>query len=398
MPAIRTLRLDPHALPGGLALFRPHPLLGSAHAQSAWATLFPRLSDPAFEATGRFVAIPLPDGDALTGVLHLQGQAASGPRSLEPVPGPADPPPVTAPTLVLLHGLEGSHESHYVVGLAHKAHAKGYHVLRLNYRGCAGPPRLARRAYHGLALGDVDAALRWLTEAGHGPLLLAGISMGAHFVVNLLAAYGGAHPPGPEGPQHRPAPGPAPHVLAAVAIGPPLDFVAGAKALAAYENLGYNLYFIRSLHAKLKAQAAAFPADEEVVALAEAGQACYRLGTFDEAVTAKAAGMPSAQAYYEAASGGPRLGAIQVPTLLVHAMDDPIIPWKAWSAFWPAMEANPKLHAIVTPHGGHVGFMEFPRPGHDGFWGEDLALAWLHEQVEAARAQGALHPVVGAAP
>lgn len=393
MPPIRTIRLNPNALPGGLALFRPHPLLNSAHAQSAWATLFPRLSDPRFEATGAFVAIPLPDGDALTGMLHLQGCQVPAHQPKHPHPGPAPKPIKQAPTLVLLHGLEGSHESHYVVGMAHKAWAKGWNVLRLNYRGCAGPADLAREVYHGLALGDIDAALRWLEESGHGPLLLAGISMGAHLSLSLLAAYGGHLPNSPPSSQNHPAPGPHPKVLACVAIGPPLDFVAGSGALNAYENLGYNLYFMRSLHAKLKAQMLAFPADAKVVARAEAGLGAWRLSGFDAAVTAPAAGLGSAQEYYEAAGAGPRLAAIQTPTLLIHAVDDPIIPWKAWEAFWPAMEANECLHAIVTPKGGHVGFMEFPRPGHDGFWGEDLALAWLGDRVFEASGGVAQGPV-----
>lgn len=395
MPPIRTLRLDPHALPGGLALFRPHPLLHSAHTQSAWATFFPRLSDPAFEATGAFVAIPLPDGDALTGMLHLQGCQVPAPHPKHPRPAPAPPPLKPAPTLVLLHGLEGSHESHYVIGMAHKAWARGWNVLRLNQRGCAGPADLARQLYHGLALGDMDAALRWLHAAGHGPLLLAGISMGAHLSLNLLAAYGGALPPCPATSQNHPRAEPPPPVLASVAIGPPLDFVACAQALTRYENLGYNLFFMNSLHAKLKAHMAAFPADPKVVERAEAGLKAWRIGAFDEAVTAPAAGLPSAQAYYEAAGSGQRLAAIQVPSLLIHAMDDPIIPWTSWSAFWPALEANPNLHAIATPNGGHVGFMEFPRPGHDGFWAEDLACAWLADRLKEAEAQGATHPVIG---
>jgi predicted alpha/beta-fold hydrolase len=335
--------------------FRPHPLLGSRHVQTSWSTIFPRrlASAAGWREAGRPWRLALPDGDVMTGRLHLH----------------PDDPGRTRPTVLLLHGLEGDAEAHYMRGVSAKAHALGWHSLRLNFRGCGDGAGLARRIYHGLTIEDVDAVLRALATEVAGPIALVGVSLGANKLLRLVATYGASPPPA---------------LGAAVAVSPPIDFILANEALGKGLNRMYDQYFLRKLRRKMPVIAKLHPDDPAVAARAQAARRARRLAEFDAAFTAPMGGFRDALEYYTRAGAGPVLGEIRVPTLIVAAEDDPFIPFAMFRAAEETIRANPWITTLYTPHGGHVGFMESPRtprpePWMDEFWSENASLLYLRE-------------------
>jgi predicted alpha/beta-fold hydrolase len=337
--------------------FRPHPFLGNQHVQTIWGTLFPRtVADRGWEAAAQAKVFELPDGDRLHAILHVH---------------PDDPTRAARPTLVLLHGLEGSQDSHYVRGMSLKAYKQGFHSLRLSYRGCAGPITDARRLYNGHLIEDIDHVLRALAAEAPGPLVPVGVSLGANKLLRLLSTYGDRPPTALAG---------------AVAISPPIDFLQTDQAFKQGFNKVYDKFFLHRLHAKHRARKRAFAADAAIVAQAELGLTASWLGVYDELVTAPEGGFQDAREYYVRSSTGDGLAGIRVPTLILHAEDDPIIPMDMWHSRADLIAANPALTVHYTAKGGHVGFMELehlpqPEPWMDAFWAENQAVAyvrWLH--------------------
>lgn len=347
-----------------LAGFVPPPFtadarLGNNHVQTIWGTLFPRkfAKDRAWAAAGQPWRLTLPDGDVLTGRLHLH----------------PDDPGRTRPTVLLLHGLEGDADAHYMQGVSRKAFSFGWHSLRLNFRGCGEGAGLAKRPYHGLAIADVDLALRDLLAAGTGPITAMGVSLGANKLLKLVASYG-------ENPPER--------LAAAVAISPPIDYILANEALGRGLNLGYDKFFLARLRKKMPVIAGLHPGDTAVAAHAEAGRRAKRLRDFDAVFTAPMGGFTDAFAYYQQAGAGPDLGKLRVPTLIVAAEDDPFIPFSMFRVAAPAIAANPCITPLYTKQGGHVGFMAgsgpVAEPWMDRFWFEDAALLFMR----SALAQG----------
>lgn len=337
--------------------FRPHPLLANAHAQTCFATCFPRdfAGAKAWRAAGVERHFTLSDGDRLRAVVHLQAGAEH------------------RPLLVLLHGLEGSSEAHYLQGLSAKAFALGYHSLRLNFRSCGGSEELARRLYHGGMISDVAEVLETLRAEGFSAIHLMGVSLGANLLLRLLAELGAAA---------------RPWLAGAVAISAPIDMAMTGEALGRGLNMGYNQYFLLQLRARLARSARTHADCPELAAWAAEAQRVSTLGAFDDRITAVAGGYADGADYYRRASSGDRLGAIRVPTLLVHAQDDPFVPYAMYRDREALIRENPFLHPLFPARGGHVGFMEAglhprPEPWMDGFWAENQALAfarWVDSQ------------------
>src|SRR5207244_2358937 len=89
-------------------------------------------------------------------------------------------------TVVLVHGLEGSTESQYILGTANKAWAAGMNVVRMNMRNCGGTHRLGPTLYHSGLSGDVGAVMRALiADDGLSRVAVAGFSMGGNLVLKL---------------------------------------------------------------------------------------------------------------------------------------------------------------------------------------------------------------------
>ncbi len=307
--------------------FMPVWWLPGGHAQTIWPALFGRRL-PAGHALPlwRWERWDTPDGDFVDVALSLGGQ-----------------PRADAPWLVLFHGLEGSVASHYVQAAAHVAAQRGWHLAVPHFRGCGAEINRAPRAYHSGDADEVDWMLRRLRARAAGPLYAMGVSLGG----NALARWAGLQ-----------AAGARSVVQALAVVSAPLDLVAGGMALGRGLNRHiYTRMFLRTLVPKALAKWQQFPGlfDRDAVLRAR------DLREFDDAFTAPVHGFRDALDYWRRASAMPVLGAIDVPALLLNALDDPFIPSHSLPG---PRQIGPKVALWQPPHGGHVGFAQGRWPGH----------------------------------
>jgi predicted alpha/beta-fold hydrolase len=254
------------------------------------------------------------------------------------------------PTLLLLHGLEGSSLAHYMRGIADKAWAAGWNVVRLNQRNCGNTEHLSRGLYHSGLTDDPLFVLREIIEIdGVREVAIAGYSLGGNLTLKLAGELGDATPP---------------ELKAVCAVSPTMDLAVCVEALERRANLAYQFNFVRNLKARMRRKAAAFPGTFSLDPL----RRIWTVRQFDEAYTAPHHGFRDAADYYHRASAVRVIDRIRVPALIITAGDDPFVPTGPFNA--PGVTGNPAITVTVTKHGGHCAFVEQPAPDYDGYWAE----------------------------
>lgn len=322
--------------------FRPHRLARRAHAQTVVGSLRPlrrRLLDERRHYEPRLVEVE----PGVRILLHCRWRPLRA---------------AAAPTLVLLHGLEGSTESPYVLGTGQKAFRAGFNVVAVNMRTCGGTEHLTPTLYHSGLTGDIDRVVRVLAEEdGLERVYLAGYSMSGNMVLKLAAEYGAR----------------APRALKGVAaVSPSVDLDACAREIERRANRLYLASFMRGLRGRIRRKAALHPGLYDARGI----RRVRTIREFDERFTAPHAGYRDASDYYARASSLPVIRAIRVPTLVLHAADDPIIPGHSFRD--PAIAANPDVLLVMTPSGGHVGFFaDEPGPDPDRRWAENRVVEFF---------------------
>lgn len=258
-----------------------------------------------------------------------------------------------APTVLVIHGLEGSAEAHYVMGVADKAFAAGFNVLRYNVRNCGGTIHLTPTLYHSGLTTDLHHVTRELIERDGLPeLYLVGFSMGGNQSLKFAGELGVDAPP---------------QLRGVVAISPPIDLEVCSRAIMQRENFIYELRFVLSLRRTLREKARHFPGVYDLAPL----KTIKHLWDWDEAYQHHN-GFGGALDYYRHASSLPYLPNIRVPTLIITAQDDPFIPYVSFGD--ERLRDNPSIHLVGTTHGGHVAFCGIPQPDEDRAWAENLAV------------------------
>ena len=306
------------------------PLFTGGHWQTLYAWARPR----------RFPRLPAPvaryfDVDADARVLgHCHWQDA----------------PASRPTIMVLHGLEGSSLAHYVGGIADKAWAAGWNVVRLNQRNCGNTEHLSRGLYHSGLTHDPLFVMREIIERdGIGSVVIAGYSLGGNLTLKLAGELADA----------------APAALKAVcAVSPTLDLALCVDALERRSNLVYQWNFVRRLKARMRRKAAACPGVFSLDPL----RGIWTVRAFDEAYTAPHHGFRDAADYYHRASALRVVHRIRVPALIVTAEDDPFVPTAPFRS--AEVTGNPNVTLAVTPRGGHCAYLERAADGYDGYWAE----------------------------
>lgn len=321
--------------------FRPSAWSGNPHVQTvAGRFLRPRLRPSLTRERWE-----TPDGDDLV----LDFGAEPTPRAWHPGGRP--------PLVLVLHGLEGNARRGYVLLLHRELVRLGLAAVGLNFRGCAGTPNRTARSYHSGETADVRFVLERLREREPDRMLaLAGFSLGGNVLLKLLGELGDA------------ARG---RVCAAAAVSVPYDLAAGGRALErGLMGRAYSRFFLRSLARKVERKRTLLSDRVDV----ETALASPTLRAFDDAVTAPLHGFRDADHYYRESSSAAFVARIRVPTLLVHARDDPFLPWERVPL--EAIRANPWLASAFPARGGHVGFVE-GLPWRPRFWAERTAAAFL---------------------
>lgn len=317
--------------------FRPHPLFRSGHAQTLAAYLWPRRRTMRRRARR--------DEERLFEV---------EPRARVLVRCRWRPEPRSAPTLLLVHGLEGSSESPYMLGTAEKAHRAGFNALRMNLRTCGDTLHLTQTLYHSGLSQDIRAVVEELSARdGLREIFLAGFSLGGNQSLKLAGEAGGVVPESLRG---------------VCAVSPSVDLAACADAIHLPSNWIYSQRFLRSLKRRLRAAAVRYPETFS----AGAADSVRSIREFDSLVTAPHGGFSDADDYYARSSALQFIGSIRTPTLVVQAQDDPFVPFEAFRH--PSFSSNPSVALLAPEHGGHVGFLSdeaAPSAGGDRFWAEN---------------------------
>ncbi len=274
-----------------------------------------------------------------------------------------DPDRHTRPTVILVHGLEGSSRSQYVVGNSTKLFRAGCNVIRMNMRTCGGTERLSPTLYHSGMSGDVGAVLRHFLHTEHlQAVALIGYSMGGNLVLKLAGELGEAAPPA---------------LRAVVGVSPAIDLCESADALHQPSNRFYERRFVRALLKRFRRKAFLFPRAFD----SERTEGIASIRDFDEHITALYAGFRDADDYYFRSSAARVLDRICVSTLLIHACDDPFVRITAKTR--AIIAGNPDITLLETLHGGHCAFLAQPEPanGDDGYWAEHTALRFVLEHT-----------------
>jgi predicted alpha/beta-fold hydrolase len=265
------------------------------------------------------------------------------------------------PTVLLVHGLEGSTRSQYMLGNSARAWVAGCNVIRMNMRNCGGTEDLSPTLYHSGLSGDVAIVMRTLAvEKGLHAFGLIGYSMGGNLVLKLAGELGRGVPQ---------------YLKAVVGISPVMDLAVSADALHNFSNRVYEWKFLVGLRRRFRRKAALFPA----IYSTEGLERISTLRQFDDKITARYSGFRGADDYYDRASSSHGAPQIAVPTLILHSLDDPFIrmlpPTRA------ALLANPRVRLVETAHGGHCAFLA-PAVDYDGYWAERLLLDFLLPVLE----------------
>ena len=265
-----------------------------------------------------------------------------------------------APTALLLHGLEGSSTAHYMRGLADKAFARGFNVVRLNQRNCGGTEHLSRGLYHSGLTADPRAVLTELRDRdGLARFGVAGYSLGGNLAIKLAGELGAAD---------------FPEVKAVAAVSPVIELEACMQAIERRENRIYEWNFCRNLQGRMRRKARVFPGVFDLTGLWKV----WSIRTFDDRYTAPHHGFDGASDYYHRASAMRVIHRVARPAFILSAADDPFVPPEIFRG--PAVTGNPHIQAVVTSHGGHCAFVEAAN-GYDGYWAERQVVDFLARHV-----------------
>ena len=300
--------------------FRPAWWLRGAHLQTLYPSLFRRRAHPVLQRE----RLELADGDFID--LDWCGDS-------------------NRPVVVVLHGLEGSLQSHYTGGILQALSASGYRAVLMYFRGCSGEANRLARSYHSGETGDLATVLQHIRQRHRDtPLAVIGYSLGGNVLLKWLGETGGDN-----------------DLTTAVAVSVPFDLDLAARKLERGLSRVYQRYLLQKLRrsAAVRSRQAALP-----LSAAQLG-ALKTFRQFDNAVTAPLHGFRDVDDYYSRSSSKAFLRDIITPTLIIHAEDDPFLPANAV----PTGEMlGPATTLELSAAGGHVGFIAGDRPGCPRYW------------------------------
>lgn len=310
--------------------FIPHPCFPGGHLQTLVGFYWPETL-PTYQATA--TPVDVSDGDQI--MIHddcPEDWSASDQVAL------------------LVHGLAGCHGSPYMVRIAARLRQLGTRCFRMDMRGCGAACGRATSPGHAGRFSDVIAAIHKIRQTcPHAPLVLVGFSMGGNLVLNTLAQA-----------THEPVG----NLVAGIAVAPPVDLERCCRELTQGLGRYYDIYLVRRLLNNWQATGGALP---EILPKS--------IFEFDDRITAPRSGYRSAEEYYAAASSGPRLAEITLPTKILAARDDPVVACAA-------VESAPRSSAVelfLTKSGGHLGFMSRRGTVPRGRWMDQQVVDWVLE-------------------
>jgi predicted alpha/beta-fold hydrolase len=267
--------------------------------------------------------------------------------------------PGERPLLVLFHGLEGSSRSHYALAFAAYAQQQGWDFAVPHFRGCSGEINLAPRAYHSGDFAEIDWILQRFRREHKGPMLAVGVSLGGNALLRWAQEAGQTA---------------CAVVKGIAAICSPIDLAAGGWALGrGFNRHVYTPMFLQTMKPKALRKLQQHPGLFDRKTL----EAARNLYDFDNVFTAPLHGFKTTDDYWARASAKPQLHSLRLPSLVLHARNDPFVP----ACSLPTQqEAGPHVTLWQTAQGGHVGFAQGRPPGNLRYL-PDVVGSWLHQHL-----------------
>ena len=313
--------------------FKPAWWCRNPHLQTLWPVFFRRWLRPEV----RRERLELPDGDFVDLDWSLND---------------------SGPIVIIFHGLEGSSHSHYARGMLDLLPRKGYRVVVMHFRGCSGEPNRLARAYHSGDTGDIDFLVRTLkTREPNTPLATIGYSLGGNALLKWLSELGDTAP-----------------VQCAVAVSVPFLLHESTAHMQHGFARVYQWHLLKSLKRNVlrKVQSFTLPASADEI------QKMKTFYEFDDRITGPLHGFKDAMHYYTSSSSRQYLKRIRIPTLIVHAQDDPFMHAQVIPQ---ANELSPTVTLDLHRHGGHVGFVGGRLPWRPRYWLEERIPNWLQKRM-----------------
>ena len=313
--------------------FQPAWWCRGPHAQTLWA----RLARRAPEIRFRRERLELPDGDFIDLDWSENG---------------------SGPIVIVLHGLEGSSDSPYARGIMHAIEQRGWRGVVMHFRGCSGEPNRLARSYHSGETGDLSYFVNTLRRREpQAPLATIGFSLGGNVLLKWLGKASGATP-----------------LRAAVAVSVPYVLHSAADRL----NHGFSRLYQWQLLRSLRNNVAAKRDRIKLPIKSQDLSTLKNFRDFDEHVTAPLHGFDGADHYYNVSSSRQYLRQITVPTLLLHARDDPFMTDQVIPTH---NELSESVILEVSARGGHVGFVAGDWPWRARYWLEERIPVYLEQYL-----------------
>jgi len=270
------------------------------------------------------------------------------------------------PIVLILHGLEGSSRSKYVLGLLSQLNRIHWQGIAMNFRSCSGEINRQPRFYHSGETTDLAWVVsRVMQMFPARPIYLVGFSLGGNVLLKWLGEDGEKVPAA---------------VRAAVAVSVPFNLEIAARRIDRGINRIYAAVFLKTLKEKTLQKMARYPGllDPRVI------HPIRSFAAFDDLVTAPLHGFRDGLDYWRSSSSARFLNGIRRPTLLISAEDDPFLPGE----YLPKkiVTGSKWLESDFTAHGGHVGFVQGPMPWAASYWIEQRIVQFLQKQ------EGSLQP------
>jgi len=340
---------EPSRLPDldGLPPFLPHRLIPGGHLQ----TILSLRSPPVGPLCPTLHWVTLDDGDQLA----LHDDTPADWRAGDP-------------SVMLVHGLCGCRLSPYMLRLTDHFVRRGTRVFRLEMRGCGVGKDRSHGLTHAGRAEDCLAALSRIAElTGAGPIATIGVSLGGNQL--LLAA-------GRIGSGEQAAPDWIDRWDRLVAVSPPVDLLRCSENMQRPLLRGYNRYFIKHLLSRLPEPIRQSP--DKIRRFTRPWP--KTLWELDDRITAPLSGFASAADYYTRSSSAGWVPSIRIPTLILTAQDDPLVPVDSFTSVAAAVRDHDVVRLFIAPGGGHVGF--FAR-GSERFYMDQVISHWCQRRPPA---------------
>lgn len=241
--------------------------------------------------------------------------------------------------VVIVHGIAGSSDSHCCVRAAVALHRAGYHAVRMDMRAAGASVADAPSLYHAGLTDDLDAVVRHLERDPRiSGVAVLGFSGGGSIALKLAGEWASRAPRS---------------ILAVASVSAPLDYTRVAPRMDGWACLPYRFHVLRGLLDRARRFAELHPTRAHYRPADLTRMKRFR--AFDRDVIGPMHGFEDVDAYYAAASAGPWLRHVEVPTMILHAADDPLVPGESvvpWTR-----HASPRVRAEITAHGGHLGWL-----------------------------------------